>query len=150
MPLPNSIGREIATVDRKDFPKLQALGENDERGVGEIHRVVGILDHQLEGPDQSLVVQKQDIETATGNKIHQPLRANAGGGQQMEGFGEHGERRAQGLFDARQYAGASLVIAIGRVEQGDERSSVRQDHRSCFWRIALETAVLAARAGATA
>ena len=77
MPLPDSIARKIVAVEGEDRAQLQTLGENDERGVGEIHRMVGISDHQFEGPDQGGVVQEPDIETVPCHEVHQAPRADA-------------------------------------------------------------------------
>ena len=131
MPLLDAISREVTAVDGKDLAQLQGFGEDDERGVGQVHRVVGVLGHQGEGPDQCALVQEPDGEALGGHEVRQPSRADAGGGQQVKCLGEYRYRGAQWLVDSREDGRATGVVAVGRVEQGDERS-VRCPPGSCL------------------
>jgi hypothetical protein len=101
MPFAESIGRRVVTIEGKDLAQLQALGEHHERGVGEIHRTVGIAEHQLKGPNLGLVVQEPKIETMAGHEVHQSLGADAAGGQQVEGFGSGHRAQARGVVTAQ-------------------------------------------------
>ena len=112
--------------------------------------MIGVANHQFKGPHQRGIVQIPNHKAVSGDKIHQPLRADAARIEQMKSFGKHRNRGAKGFFDARKPLRATQMIAVSGVKQGDQRPGIDQDHRLCFRRIMSPIADLAARAGATA
>ena len=71
MPAPYAIRLEIAPIDREDFRRAERFRRHDQRGIREIHGVVGVLLHQLERPLQGRAVEEPDQGPGTDDEIAQ-------------------------------------------------------------------------------
>ena len=149
MPVLDAVDGEVA-VKRENRSQAEPLRQGDERGVGEVHRFVGIFLHQFERALKNRIVDMENLQLAFGDEIPEPLRANAPRPQQMKSLRQDRDGRRDRLFDRFEGFDASLVAAVGGVEQRNQWTGIDQDYRLCFSPITAATAVFARLAGATA
>lgn len=144
---PDAVGGEIIAVDCEDFLQGEAFCRYDQRGIGEIHRRVGVLHHQVKGTNERLIVKKENLQTASGNEVHQGRSTGARRTQQVECLGENGDGRRHRLINSLECLNTSSVCIIGAVEQRHQRPGIGQDHRPYFFLIVSETKSFALVAG---
>ena len=99
MPTLDAIRGEIITIYREDPVETLGFCHRDQRSVGEIHRSICVLHHQLERAAQQSIVERPNRQSGLGNEVHQALRADAVGREQVKRFRENGGRCRQGLVN---------------------------------------------------
>ena len=144
------IGFEVPPVECQDPTVAQSLGGDNERSVGEVHRMIGIVLHQLESANESRRVEEPDGDCAGEHEGVERGAPATTGREEMECFGEDRYGRVEPASLAPQRAAATVVAAVAGIEQSDQRAGVDQDQRRCFRRIAARIARLASLDGAIA
>ena len=147
---PDAVGGEIIAVDCEDFLQGEAFCRYDQRGIGEIHRRVGVLHHQVKRANERIIVNKENLQTASGDEVHKSRGTGVRRTQQVECFGENGDGRRNRLIDSLEYFNTSSVRIIGAVEQRHQRPGIGQNHRPYFFLIVSEAKSFALAAGPTA
>lgn len=148
---------KVPAVEGEYLAQAKRFRSNNQRGICEIHLRVGVTLHQGKGAGKQTIIEIPQTKPLLGDKAHQPVRATRTWTQQMESLGQNRDRRDQRFLDCPQTLGAFLMIGIGRIEEGDQGSSVRQDHRRNYrhnYRLCLRAIVsrmlrFASRAAAT-
>src|SRR5947209_18679936 len=130
---------KVVTIDGKDLADFQHLGCRYEGGIREVHRMIGVLLHELEGAVECGLVQEPHRKSTPQDKISEPLRAQTSGIQKMKSFSQHGNGGYEAFPDSLENGVAAIVVLILRIKKGFERPGVNQDHRPCFLRMASRT-----------
>src|SRR3954471_14229157 len=81
---------EVAPVEREDAGDALALGHVDERRVGEIHRLVPIVLHQLPHPRHVVTPKGPEVDRAGGDHAPQRFLRSIRIPEEVHGFGEGG------------------------------------------------------------
>jgi hypothetical protein len=113
---PNAIRGEIIAVDGENLACLERLRGNDQGGVGEVHRMVRILFHQLKSPLEPGAVHKPGRQSAPEDEIPKAVGSFASRREHMEGLGQDGDRRGQRLANGLQQFLAALVLTVLGIE----------------------------------
>ena len=71
--------------------------------------------------------------------VSHALGADAGRSEHVKRLGEHGGCGENGLADFLQAAAAPFVLLVARVEEGDQRPCIDQNHFRSFLRSAAVT-----------
>lgn len=122
-----AVDGEIAAIDCEYFAKALAFGDADEGGIGEVHRTVSVLAHELSGSRDVVCIEGEQQDGAP--LEHFPKGFLGGGltGEEVHGFDERrpdgGERLAQG-FQGGDAFGVVLVIGV---DQGNEGPGVDEN-----------------------
>jgi hypothetical protein len=94
------VGQEVAPVQGEDLPDPERLGGGDERGIGEVHRVVRIAIHPIERTLHRLLVHEPDGDATLATEVAQTRRTRASRREHVEGFSENGKGREEGGTEA--------------------------------------------------
>jgi hypothetical protein len=150
-PDPSSVGGEIASIESEDSCRAQSLCGNDQRRIREIHGVVGILIHELEGPSQRASIEKPHDGPIALQELAERRCSLATWVEQMKSLCENGLRGYEGLAHTFQDLASFGMSVVLRIKQGHEWPGVHQDHRRerLCWST-LRIACLALRADASA
>jgi len=114
-----------------DVEQVVVFAENDERGVGKVHRAVAVFVHQGLDAGKLVGALEGDLEVALIDEAPEGLLGlpTAGVAEQVHGLGEgwpSGQHRAGELGET---VNARLVMLFTAVEDGDEGAGIGQDHR---------------------
>ena len=137
------VGFEVVAVERPYRVDAGAHRRHDQRGIGQVHRPVGILFDPVDGAHQFVAAERQQFEAA----LVDPAIQRQGGGYrrcQMRELGEHGPGRHQPAAIRGEEGLAVFVGMVALVCQGHQRAGVDQNcaHRPCFLRMAAATRAL--------
>ena len=127
-PSAKSIDREIAAVHCEDPPDAFSLSHSDKCRVREIHRAVGILDHQLSYAGYVYQVEGEESHCSSRQHLPDSILGLWKIPQQIDGFDQRRPHGDQGLAQVLQAIDALFVILIVSIDQRHKRSSVDEDH----------------------
>jgi hypothetical protein len=127
-PSVKTIDREIVAVHCEDPPDAFSLSYSDKCRVREIHRAVGILDHELSYAGYVYQVEGEESHGSSRQHLPESFLGLWKIRQQIDGFDEGRPHGDQGLLQALQAIDALFVILIVSIDQRHERSSVDEDH----------------------
>lgn len=91
----DAVCSEVRSIQSKDFASLQGFGGGDHGGVRQIHRMVRVLFHQLEGTRETQAIEEPHRKTATLDELAHPVGADTLRLQHVKSLGEHGDRGTQ-------------------------------------------------------
>lgn len=94
-----AIGGEIPPIDRKHLVEIFGLSHGHERGICQIHRMIGIFPHQLESAIQRFGVEKPHGQSAVRDEMNEVLGADAARREQVKRFREDGRCGSERLGD---------------------------------------------------
>ena len=137
MPVPDAdaIGVEISPINGEDPADLQDFSRAHERRVSEIHGVIRVLLHQLEGALQGVMVHEPDGDPALQDEVAKPGGTLTGRIKDVEDLCQDRDRRGECFADILQDGPTPDMLAIFGIEEGHQGAGVDQDHRFSFlWR----------------
>ena len=94
MAAPDAVCGEVRFIQSKDFASLQGFSGRDHGGVREIHRMVRVLFHQLEGSRETQAIEEPHRKASPLDELTHP-------------FGADGPRRLSAARDAAASCGRS-------------------------------------------
>ena len=122
---------EIA-VQREDPSILVALGDVDERCVGQVHREIAIPRHQLAQPRHIVVIERRELDGARFD--HRPERGLLCPGlEDVHGFDQCRPDRDQRVDNPAKGVDCSRVILVAAIDQGDEGPGINEDAAHETW-----------------
>jgi hypothetical protein len=135
----HAVRLEVLPIDREHLRRGERFRGGDQRGVRQIHRVIGVLLHQLERSLQTPGVEGPNRCASTCDEVAEAIRAYAAGGEHVERLGQDRDRRHERLPDGLENFSTPAVGWVLRIEERDEWPGVYQDHRRSFRRMAART-----------
>ena len=123
-----AIDREIIAVHCEDPPDAFSLSHSDKCRVREIHRAVGILDHELSYAGYVYQVEGEESHRSSSQHFPESFLGFWKIPKQIDGFDEGRPHGGQGLSQALQAIDALFVILIVSIDQRHKWSSVDEDH----------------------
>jgi hypothetical protein len=131
----DTVGIEVSSIDGEDPADLQDLRRSHEGRVGEIHGVIRVLFHQLEGALQRVMVHEPDGDPTLQDEVPEPGGTLAGRVKDVEDLCQDRDRGGERLSDILQDGSTPDVLAISGIEEGHQGTGIDQDHRFSFlWR----------------
>jgi hypothetical protein len=123
-----AIDRQIVAVNCEDPPDAFSLSHSDKCRVREMHRSVGILDHELSYAGYVYQVEGEESHRSSRQHLPESFLGLWKIPQQIDGFDEGRPHGDQGLSQALQAIDALFVILIVSIDQRHKWSSVDEDH----------------------
>ncbi len=114
-------------IESDDAGDPLAFGRADERGIGEIHRQVAVLLHQLFHACQIGCVQRDQVQGSIGHHVAQGVRPAWRVGEQVHGLGQRRPDCGKGTTNCFQRVDTSRVCRVVSVQEGDQRARVNED-----------------------
>ena len=117
----HSVCRESAAIQREDPVGLHFFAQNNQSGVGEIHRDVAIFFHQRRNPLQAGWGRRHQLKRPSKDKLKTsflspPLRPD-----QVKGLGEHrfgGDNGTVSTFQRRHTVRVGLLVSVHERHEG--------------------------------
>ena len=150
MAAPYAVGPKVPPIDREDSCRGEGFGGHDERGIGEVHRMAGVLVHQLECSSQSRAIEEPDRGAPARDEVPEAIRPTAGWREHVERLGQDRNRRDERFAQGSQDFPTPRVGRVLGIEERDDWAGVEQNHRRSFRRMALRTPGRVWVTGATA
>lgn len=124
-------------VEREDGIDAAMLGERNERGVGEVHRQVGVFGHEFgHALDVDLFRRSQVHESFTDElkeaRLHEPTATRA---EKIHDFYDYGPRCQECAWNRLKLFNTHRVGGIGFQVECNERSGIDEYHDRfpCFF-----------------
>lgn len=123
-----AIDREIVALHCEDPPDAFSLSHSDKCRVREVHRAVGILNHELSYAGYVYQVEGEESHRSSRQHLPESFLGLRKIPWQINGFDEGRPHGDQGLSQALQAIDALFVILIVSIDQRHKWSSVDKDH----------------------
>ena len=94
-----TVNGEVPPIEREDAREIFAFGDPDERRVGEIHRQVAVLLHQLAHARRIAFIERRQCQRPGFHTAPEGLLAGPRRPQQVHGFGERRPDRDQRIAE---------------------------------------------------
>ena len=118
---------EVSPVDREDARDLFPLGDPNKPCVGEVHRKVPVLPHQLAHARYVGRLQRQDLYRVAFQDSPEPVLGFRGKTEQVHRFRYRRPDGPQRLPDLLERFPAGNVMTVVGVDERDQGSCVDQD-----------------------
>jgi hypothetical protein len=123
-----TINGEIVAIHGEDPPDAFSLSHSNKCRIREIHRTVGILDHELSYARYVYQVEAEKSHRSSRQHLAKSFLSFWKIPEQIDGLDEWGPNSDQGLSQALQAIDALFVILIVSIDQRHKWSSVDEDH----------------------
>ena len=150
MPAAHAIRLEVISIHGENLSSPQRFGRYDQRRVREVHRVIGVEQHQFKRASEGAGVEKPDRQTATLNELPESTGFSACRSEHVKRLGQYRDRCLHGLPQALQDCRTTAMVGVPAIEQRHQRPRVDQDHRRSFFLMAARTARFVSLDGAMA
>jgi hypothetical protein len=121
-----SVDREVPSVEGEDPGEIFPLGDSHQRRVGEIHRQVTVLLHQLPHARRIPFVERRKRQRLRFHAAPESLLAAPRGTQQVHGFSERRPNRDQRIMEGLERRHTRRMVRVVLVEKRDERARVNE------------------------
>ena len=122
----DAIDREVPTVRGEHPVGVQLLREDYQRGIGIVHRQIGVLLHEGSGPAERRRRGRNQERTAGQEEVNTRLPASRYSTQKMRGFGQHGFGADDGPVPLPEELREHVMVLLAPVEQRDQSARIEQ------------------------
>lgn len=129
-----SVGMKVPSVRGENSTAAEVFRQDDQRGVGEIHREIAVLLHQLEDARKVPAVQREDLEGALGGAGDERLgsRRSKPRDHEMARFRQDGPGRDQSVFQTSQRTLGCEMVFVAGIGERQKESRIGDNHPRDF------------------
>jgi hypothetical protein len=123
-----AVHAKIAPINREELPDTFPFSDPEQASVGEVHRAVGVLAHQLANAGNIGQTYWQQLQRASLDHLPKHFLAAAQIAEKMHSLGHRRPHRSKRLTQVAQGRGATPVMLVVGVDEGDHRTCVDENH----------------------